>query len=63
VVDALVPVVAAAQHDSDPGVRAAACHALGSFGDASVVSVLRTISTTDANGLVRDQAKIAMLRL
>jgi len=63
VADAVVPVVAAAQHDSDAGVRAAACHALGSFGDASVVSVLQTISTTDANGLVRDQAKIAMLRL
>jgi HEAT repeat protein len=61
--DAVVPVVAAAQHDSDPGVRAAACHALGSFGDATVLPVLQTISTTDANGLVRDQAKIAVLRL
>jgi len=63
VADAVVPVVAAAQHDTDPGVRAAACHALGSFGDASVVPVLQTIFTSDANGLVRDQANIAMLRL
>jgi HEAT repeat protein len=63
VADAVVPVVAAAQHDTDPGVRAAACHALGSFGDATVVPVLQTIFTSDTNGLVRDQAKIAMLRL
>jgi HEAT repeat protein len=63
VTDALVPVVAAAQKDSDPGVRAAACHALGTFGDASASSVLQAIATNDANGFVRDQAKIALLRL
>jgi HEAT repeat protein len=63
VADAAVPVVAAAQNDSDPGVRAAACHALGTFGDISASSVLQTISTNDANGFVRDQAKIALLRL
>ncbi len=63
VADALVPVVAAAQHDSDPGVRAAACHALGSFGDSTALQVLGPISTSDTNSFVRDQAKIAMLRL
>jgi HEAT repeat protein len=63
VATAVVPVLAAAQHDVDAGVRAAACHALGTFGDMSVSAALQTISTTDADGFVRDQAKIAMLRL
>jgi hypothetical protein len=63
VTDAVVPVVALAQGDTDPTVRAAACHALGTFGDMSARAVLTSLSTGDSNGFVRDQAKFALLRL
>jgi len=57
------PVTAAAQNDVDPRVRAVACHALGTFGNSSVLPVLLTLSQSDADAFVRDQATIAMLRL
>jgi HEAT repeat protein len=63
VVDAVAPVTAAAQNDVDPRVRAVACHALGTFGNSSVLPVLLTLSQSDADAFVRDQATIAMLRL
>jgi hypothetical protein len=55
-----------AQSDTDAEVRIAACHALGSMGsmgDGSVRSALEDIAQKDANGLVRDQARIAARRL
>lgn len=61
--DTVAAVAAVAQHDADPRVRAAACHALGTFGDSSALPVLTKLSTSDPNGLVRDLAQIAMLAL
>jgi HEAT repeat protein len=58
--DSVAAVAAVAQNDADPRVRAAACHALGTFGDSSVVPVLTKLSTTDPNGFVRDLAQIAL---
>jgi hypothetical protein len=60
---ALVPVVAAAQKDSDARVRIAACHALGTFGDQSARPVLQNLAQHDPSGLVRDMAQIALLEL
>jgi HEAT repeat protein len=61
--DAVAGVLALAQNDPDSEVRLVACHALGTFGNSSVVSALNTIANNDANGQVRDQAHIATLRL
>ena len=52
-----------AQNDADPGVRLAACHALGAVGDASDTAALDAIAANDSSGLVRDMAKMALLRL
>jgi HEAT repeat protein len=61
--DAIAPVAAAAQNDADARVRAAACHALGTFGDTSAVSLLMNLSSSDPDTFVQDQAKIALRRL
>jgi len=61
--DAVMAVVMAAQSDKDPSVRAAACHALGTFRDASALTVLQGLAQSDADTFVRDQAKIALRRL
>jgi HEAT repeats len=61
--DAVMAVVVAAQSDTDAGVRAAACHALGTFRDSSVLTILQGLAQSDTNTFVRDQAKIAMRRL
>jgi HEAT repeat protein len=61
--DAIAPVAAAAQGDADARVRAAACHALGTFGDMSAVTVLTNLMNTDPDTFVRDQAQIALRRL
>ncbi len=66
--DSVDVVAAAAKNDTDAGVRAAACHALGTFGtatsnDASAMAVLQKASTSDADTFVRDQAQIALQRL
>jgi HEAT repeat protein len=66
--DSVDVVAAAAKNDTDAGVRAAACHALGTFGaatsaDASAMAVLQTLSAKDPDTFVRDQAQIALLRL
>lgn len=49
--------------DPDPNVRNAACHSLGALHDQRARAVLEEVANTDANGLVRDQAKIALRRL
>jgi HEAT repeat protein len=61
--DAVAPVTAAAQNDADARVRAVACHALGTFGNSSVLPVLTNLAKNDPDAFVRDQATIAMLRL
>jgi len=49
--------------DPDANVRNAAAHALGALHDARAKDVLTDIAANDADGLVRDQAKIALRRL
>lgn len=49
--------------DPDPNVRNAACHALGALHDPRARPVLEDLSKNDPNGLVRDQAQIALRRL
>jgi hypothetical protein len=61
--DAIAPVAAAAQSDPDARVRAAACHALGTFGDTSATTVLTNLAANDPDTFVRDQAQIALRRL
>jgi HEAT repeat protein len=61
--DAVVAVAAVAQNDSNAGVRAAACHALGTFGDTSAFPVLQHLASSDPDMFVRDQANIAIRRL
>jgi HEAT repeat protein len=61
--DALVAVAAAALNDTDARVRSVACHALGTFGDASETQLLNQIVQNDADQFVRDQAAIALRRL
>lgn len=61
--DTIAPVAAAAQKDTDPRVRAVACHALGVFGDSSVLQVLTNLSQNDPDQFVRDEASIALKRI
>jgi HEAT repeat protein len=61
--DSIAAVAAAAQNDTDAGVRAIACHALGSFGNATVLPLLQNLAKNDPNQFVRDQAQIATQRL
>jgi len=63
--DTLAAVTAAAQNDPDATVRAAACHALGTFGSAasSALPVLQTLETSDPDTFVRDAAQIAIQRI
>jgi HEAT repeat protein len=66
--DSVDVVAAAAKNDTDAGVRAAACHALGTFGsatsnDASAMAVLQKLAAGDPDTFVRDQAQIALQRL
>jgi len=61
-------VAAVAKNDTDASVRAAACHALGTFGvatsgDASAMAVLQNLAKSDGDTFVRDQAQIALQRL
>jgi HEAT repeat protein len=68
VTDSVDVVAAAAKNDTDAGVRAEACHALGTFGDttlhdASAYAVLENLAQKDGNTFVRDQAQIALQRL
>jgi hypothetical protein len=61
--DSVAAVAAVAQKDSDAGVRAMACHALGTFGDSSVRNILTSLSQSDPDQFVRDQASIALMRI
>jgi HEAT repeat protein len=61
--DSIASVMAVAKGDADYSARIAACHALGSFGDMSAMATLQGIAANDSNGLVRDAAKLAILRL
>jgi HEAT repeat protein len=61
-------VAAAAKNDTEATVRAAACHALGTFGattsaDASAMAILQNLAKNDGDTFVRDQAQIALQRL
>jgi HEAT repeats len=61
--DAVTVVATVAQKDTSANVRAAACHALGTFGDQSARPILQNLAQNDADTFVRDQAQIALLRL
>jgi HEAT repeat protein len=66
--DSVEVVAAVAKNDTDAGVRAAASHALGTFGaatsgDASAVAILTNLAAKDPDTFVRDQAQIALQRL
>jgi HEAT repeat protein len=61
--DSVAAVLNLAQNDSDSEVRLVACHALGTFGNTSVLPQLTAIAANDSNQQVRDQAQIATLRL
>ena len=61
--DSVASVIMLAKGDPSDEVRLAACHALGTFGDASARATLENIAQNDKNGLVRDQALIAIRRL
>ena len=56
-------VIELAKNDPDPEVRLSACHALGTFHDTSARAPLERIMANDSNTFVRDQARIARLRL
>lgn len=60
---AIAPVAAAAQNDADARVRAAACHALGVFGDSNAEQLLTNLSQNDPDQFVRDEATIALKRI
>jgi len=61
--DTLTAVAAAAQNDADAGVRAVACHALGTFGNSSALPLLQNLAANDPDVFVQDQANIAIRRL
>jgi HEAT repeat protein len=61
--DTVAAVAAAAQNDTDAGVRAAACHALGTFADAAAAPLLTNLSQNDPDQFVRDEAAIALKRI
>jgi hypothetical protein len=61
--DSVQTLIALARNDQDADVRLSACHALGLLGDSSARSTLEAIAQSDANGLVRDQAFIALRRM
>jgi HEAT repeat protein len=61
--DTVLVVTLTAARDPDAGTRAAACHALGTFGNSAVVSELQKLSQNDPDSFVRDQAQIALRRL
>jgi HEAT repeat protein len=61
--DTVASVTMLAQTDPSADVRAAACHALGTFKDSSAKGALQGIATNDSNTLVRDAATIALKSL
>ncbi len=61
--DTVASVMTLAQSDADVQVRLSACHALGTFRDASAKSTLQSIAQNDANTFVRDAANIALRQM
>lgn len=61
--DQVGKLIELAQSDANAEVRLSACHALGGLHDASARAALEGIAANDANGLVKDQARIALRRL
>lgn len=61
--DQVAKLIELAKADPDAEVRLAAAHTLGGLHDASARGALEEILAKDANGLVRDQARIALRRL
>lgn len=61
--DAVASLLHLAAEDPVASVRGAACHALGRLGDTGARPVLEARAQGDADGLVRDQARIALRRL
>jgi len=61
--DSVASLIVLAQKDSDANVRGAACHALGTIGDSSATPALTSIAANDSDGLVRDLAQMALLRM
>ena len=61
--DSVQSLAQLAKGDPDASVRNAACHALGQLRDGAARPVLEDIAKTDSDGLVRDQAQIALRRL
>jgi len=61
--DSVASLITLAQKDSDANVRGAACHALGTIGDASAKGALTSIAANDSDGLVKDLAQMALLRM
>jgi len=61
--DSVASLIVLAQKDTDANVRGASCHALGTIGDASAKSALTAIAANDSDGLVRDLAQMALLRM
>lgn len=49
--------------DPDAAVRNAAAHALGALHDQRARALLDELAKSDPNGLVRDQARVALRRL
>lgn len=49
--------------DPDANVRNAACHSLGALHDPRARGILEDLAQNDADGFVRDQARIALRRL
>lgn len=62
-VDQVGKLIDLAKADPDAEVRLSAAHSLGALHDASARAALEEIAQKDANGLVRDQARIALRRL
>ncbi len=61
--DQVQKLIELAERDADAEVRLAAVHTLGGLRDASARGALERIVSSDANGLVKDQARIALRRL
>lgn len=60
---AIAGLSALAVKDGNEDVRLAATNALGEIGDASARSILEQVQANDTNSLVRDAARIALLKL
>jgi HEAT repeat protein len=60
---AVAGVIGLAKGDQDEDVRINACHALGTFGDASAQPTLQWIAQNDTSSRVRDMAEIALRRM